>query len=362
MGFSIDLYGKRSLETRFVFYLTALVLIMMIFSASIVTSESYRQFQEEAQSLARHTVEQLVTSGRGGLVLNRRVVSVSVLDRTGRSGAAPVVLSGEDPARYVLPDPVTATTFDAPPRNASDRSCWGFKVVDGGRQHLVLIDATEPARHLRLEMLTFVWLTGLTLLVHYLLARVMARNVLRPIRQFVEALGKVTQGKFGFELPVAEQDELGNLKATFNYMLSQLKDKEFVERQLLYSQHLATVGHLAAGVAHEIRNPLASINSLTQLIGSDAAASPKAREYAEVILREIRRMDASIQQLLNFAKPVPSRFAPGKLSGVVSHVVGLMEHEARSRKVELEGTNLWSKEVPWLMDQSRLEQLLINLV
>jgi len=375
MFVTFDLYGRKSLETRFIFYLTALVLMMMIFCSSIVMSESYRQFVDDAARIAAQAAERVALGEHGHGTISSTPVDprvISVIERFPDGGRKLVV--GKD-IPTVLPDPrgsapleVNLTCILEKPDLSKagggirERTCWGFLQRTRGREFLVLVDSSRSVAQLWSQGLAFIWITALMLVVFFFLAMVMARNVLRPIRQFVEAIHKVTEGKFGFELKVAEQDEFGHAKATFNYMLSQLKEKELMERQLLHSQHLATVGRLAASVAHEIRNPLASINSLTQIIAQDPKGSPKSQEYAGVILREITRMDTSIQQLLNFVRPMPTRFREDRLSRVLEAVVGLMRHEARSRKVELDLVNRWEREFPFLIDAARLQQVFINLV
>jgi signal transduction histidine kinase len=362
MPFSLDIYGRRSLENRFVFYLTALVLMMMTFLATIVTSEAYRAFREEAAQRAKFAVDRVDAAGPaahapGAILLDPSIVLVA----EGRPGQGPVTLAGASIADWKVPVG-GAWAFDARSVTGDGRAGWGFLEKRGDRDFIVIVDSVVAMGHLRLIVGTLIWITGLALVVHSFLALVMARAVLRPIRQFIGALHKVTQGKFGFALDVREQDELGDLKSTFNYMQTQLQEKEMIERQLAFHQHMATVGQLAAGVAHEIRNPLASISSLTQMIGSDGQAGAKTQEYAKVILREIQRMDGSIQQLLNFARPVTPEFAPGSLRHVCENVIRLMEHDARARSVELKLDVDWANEFPMLMDASKLEQLLINLV
>jgi signal transduction histidine kinase len=365
MSLSIDLYGTRSLETRFIYYQTVLVLIMMVFCATIISSETSRAFGIDAALSARRAVRGAMRSHDDrARALPWRIddpLVVSLARRRGdRTGFEHV--AGRDLAGYIIPEKLRPSPVDIDPKDANSKRCWGYLVTEEGRDWLVLIDAARLMRDLNSNALSFSWITGLMLLIHFFIARIMARNVLRPIREFVNAFHKVTQGKVGFQLPVAERDELGQMKATFNLMLQQLKEKELMERQLMHSQHLATVGRLAASVAHEIRNPLASINSLTQLIAGDQNSSPRAHEYAGVILREVTRMDTSIQHLLNFARPTPARFAADRLSRILECVAALMRHEARTRKSELAFDNRWQSELPLLVNASRLQQLFINLV
>lgn len=359
MPLSFDIYGRKSLENRFVFYLAVVVLIMMTFAGSIITSESHRYFAEEFARRSATIADRVAAlpPGRGDTLktLDPQIVAVAEWI----PGRGPVVLVGEPLTEYRLPavEPRAAFTIES-----AGRTCWGFVERRGPRTFLVLMDAHVAWSHLRVLVGTLCWITALALFVHSFLAKVMARKVLRPIRQFIDALGQVTRGRFAFALSVSEQDEVGTLKATFNYMQKQLQEKEAAERQLAISEHMSTVGKLAAGVAHEIRNPLASVSSLTQMIASDPAAAPKTQEYARVILREIQRMDASIQQLLNFAKPLKPEFAPALISQVIAHVVQLMEVDARNRGATLKVDNSWASELPMLVDAPKLEQILINLV
>lgn len=359
MALSFDIYGRKSLENRFVFYLAAVVLMMMTFAGSIISSESYRYFAEELGRRASVIADRVAAlpPNRGAPVQSLDPQIVAVAEWI--PGRGPVVLVGEPLTEYRLPavEPRAAFVLES-----AGRSCWGFVERRGPRTFLVLMDAHVAWSHLRVLVVTLTWITALALVIHSFLAKVMARKVLRPIRQFIDAMGQVTQGKFAFAMSVSEQDEVGTLKATFNYMQKQLQEKEAAERALANNQHMSTVGKLAAGVAHEIRNPLASVSSLTQMIASDPTAAPKTQEYARVILREIQRMDASIQQLLNFAKPLKPEFAPANLSHVISHVVQLMEVEARNRGATLKVDNAWAAEVPMLVDAPKLEQILINLV
>jgi signal transduction histidine kinase len=383
MRFPIDLYGQRSLEVRFVFYLTVLVLIMTAFSASILTTEAYRGFLEEAAGRSRATADRVAASlaaagstrsaGRPGAPEGRagasgagpappapREAGLSAVGIRTRDGFA--TIEGEDVSRFQVPRDPDLQALAVSETGGRGRTAWAFLERGRGMELVVLLDAAPAYGHLRRLVVTLAWITALTLVIHAFLALVMARNVLRPLREMAEGIGKATQGKFTFAMTVAEQDEVGQLKAAFNYMQRQLKENEMMQRQLLHHEHLATVGRLAASVAHEVRNPLASISTLTQMIASDPGASAKTQEYSAVIRREIQRMDSSIQELLGFARPSPPSFAPGRLSRVVEDVVGLMAPESRRRQLDLAFANGWSDESPLLMDAGKLKQLLVNLV
>jgi signal transduction histidine kinase len=386
MALSFDVYGRRSLETRYLFYLTVAVLIMMVFCGMIVVTGAKRSYMEEAATRAAFATDRVLAElrrdasaagtkkpslegllavlpafvARGCVVLDPQIKCVAVKEPRGTFRR----VVGAEPAVYGLPEASPEPSFDVRlvVHGTNQRNCWAFRERRPEAEFVVVIDSGIPEAHIRWLITSFAGITALTLVVYYFLALVMARSILRPMRQFISAMGKVTEGKFGFSLQVAEKDEVGQLKAAFNYMQTQLRDKEYIERQFLHNQHLAAVGHLAAGVAHEIRNPLASINSLTGLIASDPAAAAKTQEYARVILREVQRMNSSIEQLLKFSRPVPPDFAPGLISKVVQNVVELMQHEARSRNAQIVATNRFRVESPMLLDASKLEQLFINLV
>jgi two-component system sensor histidine kinase HydH len=135
-----------------------------------------------------------------------------------------------------------------------------------------------------------------------------------------------------------------------------------LEEEIDRSRRLASLGSLAAGVAHEIRNPLSSIKGFATYFKERFRENPQDRETAEVMIREVDRLNRVISQLLEFARPVAMDLKPTSLSALVRHALKLVESEARKKEIVIE-TELDAGigESPLLLDADRMTQVFLNL-
>jgi PAS domain S-box-containing protein len=109
-----------------------------------------------------------------------------------------------------------------------------------------------------------------------------------------------------------------------------------LEEQVRRSQHLAALGQMAAGVAHEIRNPLNSIRGFAQLVQEGAAKDPKLSEYTQIILEEVDRMNGIVQDLLDFSRQRDLTLVPLQLNSLLTDLVRDMQSDAQELKIELQ--------------------------
>lgn len=98
-----------------------------------------------------------------------------------------------------------------------------------------------------------------------------------------------------------------------------------MEHQLERSRRMAALGRMAAGIAHEIRNPLGTLRGFAHYFGSQAGASAESKGYAELMVSEVDRLNRNISGLLQFARPREPQFVPVQLDGLIAKTVALME-------------------------------------
>src|SRR5262249_15788704 len=175
-------------------------------------------------------------------------------------------------------------------------------------------------------------------------------------------------GRLNRELGSVTLEEEGDLPNLHVQLQSVVKEIERVveqlqqrEREVLRSEQLAAVGQVAAGVAHELRNPLTSVKMLVQ---TGLEASPAAGLNAEdlaVIENEIRRMERRIQMFLDFARPPQSERRRADLVEVIRRAVVLVEGRIRRQKVNLIA-NLPNEPVFLLIDPEQVQQVVLNLL
>lgn len=161
-------------------------------------------------------------------------------------------------------------------------------------------------------------------------------------------------------------DEIGDLGRSFNQMAQQLSEsREEVERQhrtqMSRAEHLATIGEIATGLVHEIRNPLAGIAGVIEIVGRDLPVNSPARAVVEDVRLEITRIDHILTDLLQTARPHLTQVCPGDLNTTVEHAVVLARLQVLSRPIKIEldrGRNLPKVE----HNSDQIHQLLLNLL
>ncbi|MCE9612989.1 MAG: PAS domain-containing protein [Lentisphaerae bacterium] len=146
--------------------------------------------------------------------------------------------------------------------------------------------------------------------------------------------------------------------------LAVLSDQTTVRRlesQIRRTDRLASVGTLAAGMAHEIKNPLVTINTFAQLL-PDRYQDPDFRgTFTELVSHEVQRMNSLVNQLLRFARPAPALLAPIDLEAVLDHSLLLMEQQFQNNRIGLE--KLYEmRGAPIRADANQLEQAFVNLL
>jgi two-component system sensor histidine kinase HydH len=156
------------------------------------------------------------------------------------------------------------------------------------------------------------------------------------------------------------QDESG---AFLGYVLlfKDLREVQALQKALARSQRLASIGSLAAGVAHEIRNPLSSIKGFATYFRERYSDIPEDQEVSSIMIQEVDRLNRVVSQLLAFAKPVAITKQPVPISEVIHKTLKLMERQSNDRQIDIE-TKI-QPELPLIpMDPDQMGQVLLNLL
>ncbi|NLI82193.1 MAG: PAS domain-containing protein [Deltaproteobacteria bacterium] len=145
------------------------------------------------------------------------------------------------------------------------------------------------------------------------------------------------------------------------YYEKDMTEARKLEQRMHQSERLKALGTLAAGIAHEIRNPLATINFNTQLLHRELALEPSQAQMFQDIFLEIKKIDRIVQQVLQFAKPREPQFLPNQLNEVVQYCQDLSKAYLRKTKIEFV-TELAEDIPPLVMDFNQISQVIMNLL
>lgn len=143
--------------------------------------------------------------------------------------------------------------------------------------------------------------------------------------------------------------------------LRDLTEIKRLETKLLRAERLAAIGQLAAGVAHEIRNPLSSIRGFAQFLKHALKGRPQEQDYAATMVAEVDRINRVVSNLLSLARPMETRPAECSIPKLVSHVARLVADDARARGVSL-GIDVAADIGRCRVDPNQLTQALLNLL
>lgn len=231
-------------------------------------------------------------------------------------------------------------------------------------------------------MATFAGLAGLCALFLLVLLSFVARQITQPLAIMVEAADKIAGGDLNHRLEIGGKDEIGQLAHAFNGMTADLHDaredltqwgrtlerrveertQQLRETQdhLIRSEKLASLGKMAAGVAHEINNPLTAILINAHLLLERCENPPSSREALTLIAEETTRCAQIVSGLLNFARQTPAREVLTDINDIIDRTVQLLERQAAVRNIQIEKD--LDRSLPLVeLDRNKIQQVFSNL-
>jgi len=191
--------------------------------------------------------------------------------------------------------------------------------------------------------------------------------VRRPMLELQDKIARVTLGDLSASVSFANRnDEIGDLGRDFNDMVAQLKaGREEIQRlhqtQMSRAEHFATLGELAAGLAHEIRNPLAGIAGVIEIVSRDLPPGSAARSVIKDAKEEAVQINRILTDLLETARPKPPQFQVRDLVSTAEHAVMFARQQAITKRITIE---LHTEEQLPLVDHDphQVNQVLLNLL
>ncbi|PLY06161.1 MAG: histidine kinase [Desulfuromonas sp.] len=194
---------------------------------------------------------------------------------------------------------------------------------------------------------------------------ILIRFVRRPIQEMVDTMAQVEKGDLSVRMEPRFPDEIGSLMHSFNSMVDTLEDarKELEVchyQQMERADRLASVGEMATGIAHEVKNPLAGISGAISVLTDDFAEGDSRREIISEVLEQIRRLDKTSNDLLHFGKPGVPEFGYADVNELVNKTLFFASQHSEARKIHR--TKELTRDLPpvWV-DEKQVQQVLLNI-
>jgi signal transduction histidine kinase len=180
-----------------------------------------------------------------------------------------------------------------------------------------------------------------------LLAIILSRHITTPIHKLIEASQNIGRGNLEQKIEVVTNDEIQILANEFELMRTRLREsyqgmEEKIQRrtrelqeaqaQISHQEKMASLGMMAAGIAHEIGNPLTSISSMAQVI-KRKNDNQNINDYVTNILKNIDRISRIVRELVDFSRPSSYKEAPSDINEIIKSAVGIIKYDRRSKNL-----------------------------
>jgi len=184
------------------------------------------------------------------------------------------------------------------------------------------------------------------------------RYVDLPVKELVYATEQVASGNLNYKIKNGGKDELGKLGNSFNIMTQKLDE---TSQQLYQSTKMASLGQLAAGVAHEINNPLTGVLTYSSFLLKRTKENPEMQDDLNVIVRETKRSREIVKGLLDFARQSVPKKGICNINDVLDRAIAVVNNQLKLNRIIIERIN--NPSLPEIIaDSNQIQQVFLNLL
>lgn len=193
--------------------------------------------------------------------------------------------------------------------------------------------------------------------IGFIIGLFIKRYVDKPVKELVNATEQVAAGNINYKISNLGNDELGKLGKSFNDMTKKLDE---TSQQLYQSTKMASLGQLAAGVAHEINNPLTGVLTYSSFLLKRTKDNPQMQEDLNVIVRETKRSREIVKGLLDFARQSVPKKSLCDINEILDRAIAVVSNQVKLNRITIERIN--DPELPNITaDANQIQQVFLNL-
>jgi len=231
----------------------------------------------------------------------------------------------------------------------------------------ITLDDTATKTILRRNQLKGIIITVIALVtLTFIILRLFEKIINRPLSQLKEIMKNVQEGNLGSQIQLSKNDEIGSLSQSFNTMIKKLREAnhkidELHMNQMEKAGHLASMGELAAGLAHEIKNPIAGIKGALEIIKHKTDPADPQIEIFDEILVQIDKIHNIIQDLLSYSKPKETKKNLVNPHNCILNAIMLAQPQTQNKDIRFQFTRL-KDDSQIIMDEDKIQEVMLNLM
>ena len=208
-------------------------------------------------------------------------------------------------------------------------------------------------------------LLALAILI-FIILRLFEKIINRPLSELKDQMKKVQGGNLSVKLQPKKNDDIGDLTQSFNIMVANLKKanleiEELHSREMERAGHLASMGELAAGLAHEIKNPIAGIKGALEVINQRTDPTTPEKEIFTEILHQTDRIYNIVQDLLSYARPREVVLKPANPTECIQRAINLAQSQTQDKDITFHFEKS-KDEIQILCDENKIQEVILNLL
>jgi two-component system NtrC family sensor kinase len=184
------------------------------------------------------------------------------------------------------------------------------------------------------------------------------RQVVKPVNTIIDATQKVSSGELKYRINSKSKDELGQLANSFDGMTQNVAD---MKMKVFQADKMSSLGQLAAGIAHEINNPLTGVLTYSSFLLKRAKDNKELADDLNVIVRETKRSREIVKQLLDFSRQSVPKKMSCNINNVIERVISISINQMKVKNITLE-KKLMENIPEVIVDPNQLQQVILNLV
>jgi signal transduction histidine kinase len=226
------------------------------------------------------------------------------------------------------------------------------------------IPQREANRYSRYARNLLLLILGIGVLAALLIYISLAKNINSSLKSIISGMEGFNFDYFTSHISLKRKDEFGKIAESFNILVEKLRrynDRiNRLQEDMIKSAQLATTGQIAAGLAHEIRNPLSSMKMMAQIIRNRHLPQDRHQEI-DIIIREIERINTVVTDLIEFAKPSPLKFSWHDLNAILNEILELFSYNLQHQGITV-GRELEPSLPHLFLDEEKIRLCFLNII